>query len=459
MDDIGFLKERAREETFLFVLDSAKRDVRAWPSPSHYQIEFDAPFNDVVGFDVLFATIPRTEYVIDEDRNALKYAVNGTTYTTMLEPGDYNLIQLCEALNAVLEGGLKVEPHSAPYQLRSRIKFYCDTEFTLYRTGSTIAKSLGFYQDIEEYASSLHGAVETLSYQGPYPGFDTLSIQALDNTPSVRQPFTASTSGTLSKVVVHLANQSGTVSVRIVTGDGVVYGETTVDPANPEGVVEEGLPLTQGSVYYVELSSPEGSSDHVYISAARDAEPPVQSLDQDSGEFMDNPNDLSMATEVYVTTDRHEVDGPGLVDLTGERHVIVNCPEIESNLHRSRKTEAFHSGVAMVRLGNLGYTEQRFDFVSFPRRDLVNPIGKLKTLTIKLMKPNGQPYNARGVDHTLLCNIRYLVPTPKPEDMRLNVLNPEYTPDLNDHLIKKWARDIQLRDDDEFRRYAGSRRF
>lgn len=441
MEDIQYLVQRAKEESFLFVIDSSKRDIRAYPSPSEYAIQFDAPFCNVFGFDLLNATIPRTEYTVERGKNTIVYDVDGERKTATVEPGDYNLVQLCEALNPLLDG-VAIEPHSTPYQLRSRVRFYSPFAFRLVAEGSTLIKTLGFYDDTPVYDASLTGIAEERAFQGPFPGFD---IQEVTSSASLRQPFVPSVSGTASKVLVHCTDGSVDVEIRIVDGLGNVYGTATVSGGAPESVVANGLPITAGVTYYLEITTVTDGA--IYTSLPRENEPVAEVSDGDTWMPVDSGN--AVACEVYASYNRYELESPGLVDLTGERHVIVRCEEIESHLHRGRKTESFHGGLGMVKLGGNGYQDQRFDFVSFPSRKLYDPIGKLKTLTFRLTKPDGSLYDTRGVDHTLLCVIKYYVHVQ--EATSPTMLNPEYTPSVTQHMVAKWGREIEQKDMERFR--------
>lgn len=438
MEDIQYLLKNAKEESFLFVVDSSKRDVRAHPEPSEYAITFDAPFTNVYGFDLLNATIPRTEYTVETGKNSLVYEVDGIRKFASVEPGDYNLVQLCEALNQVLEG-IGIEPHSAPYQLRSRVRMYSPAAFSVISAGSTLAKTIGFYDDTPIYTATLTGVSEQRTFQGPFPGFDVYSLT--EGGVSLRQPFIPSTTGAVSRILVHCTDVSVDVDVRIVDGSGNVYGSGIVSGAAPEVVITNGLPISAGETYYLQVSSETEAG--VYINIPRQLEDPAESgSDQTSWTSLGSGD--ALASEVYVSYNRYEIEGPGLVDLTGERHVIVRCEEIESHLHRGRKTEAFHGGLGMVKLGGNGYQDQRFDFVSFPSRKLYDPIGKLKTLTFRLTKPDGTLYNTRGVDHTLLCVIKYYVNVQ--DNTSPTLLNPSYTPHVTSYLLDKWNTEIEQKE-------------
>ena len=157
----------------------------------------------------------------------------------------------------------------------------------------------------------------------------------------------------------------------------------------------------------------------------------------------------AVSGEIHVNASEYELVSPGLVDLTGEKYVLIRCPEIESFLHRDRAYEKYHPGLGMVKLGNNGFQEQRFDFVSFPARKLTNPIGKLSQLTFRLEKSDGTLYNARGLNHMLTIVVRYdsIVQGIEPSGSTTDKLrNPSYTPNVTHHLQDRWRAQIAQKD-------------
>lgn len=432
MEDIHFLKQNSREESFLFVVDSSMRDTKAYPTPSEYTVDFASPFTNVAGLELLNATIPRTEYAIEDKKNKLVYSVNNNPPRSVtIEPGDYNLIQLTEALNLVLEDGLKCKPESTPYKKTSKIVFYAETPFVIDAVQSTIAKTIGFYEAVSTYPSSSTGAVPTLAYYGPFPGFDTRPAP-------LQQPFVASVSGPVSRILVQA--EGSPLTVRILSQDlAITYASGTATPPTAEVVLEtiEGS-LAAGTTYILDITSAESSE--IFVNPPRADNLEAEGL-----------TDLSVSADVYVDKSYSELVSPGMVDLTGERHVLVRCPEIESHVHLERVHERFHAGLGMVRLGVDGYQDQRTEFVSFPRRRLLSPLSKLTKLSFRLEKPSGQLYNARGVDHVLVLAIHYYKSAcrgPHP----LTQLNPHYTPELVAFMNKKMEQEVNYRESSRLQR-------
>lgn len=434
MEDVTYLKQNAVEDSYLFVVDSSMRNINAYESPSQYSIEFASPFTNVVGVELLNATIPRTQYAVEEPYNTLNYQVENLPARVATVPvGDYNLLQLTEALSEALDDGVSARPLSVPFKRTSRTVLECSAPFTLYANSSSMAKLLGFNNSVRSFSSTLTGTKDEVVYYGPYPGYDSVPLQPEE---TLSQPFTPAVTGPISKGTLFVENE--TVSFRVVDGDGTEYcaGQVTPDESNIVlDLTAANEPLLAGQTYHLELMVEGSNAAQVFVNIPRADSLPADGLE-----------DRSVCGELFSGVKQHELISPGLCDLTGERHILIRCPEVESYIHLDRVHEKFHAGLGMVRLGIDGYQEQ--SFVGFPRRVLQVPI-KLSRLSFRLEKPDGTLYNARGVDHVLVCVIHFLKGTPgqgagTPSTPRM--LNPEYTPELLNYMNTKWQREIDYRD-------------
>lgn len=445
MEDVQFLRNQAKEESYLFVLDSSKRDKYAYPSPSEYTVQFNAPFKNVTGMELLDASIPRSEYVVDASFNTLVYSVNdGPKVTMTVPPGDYNLVQFCEKMTELLEG-MSAEPVSAPYAQTSTLKFISSSQFKLYLGDSTMRRQLGFAGTEKVLSSSLASdASTTRAFQGPFPGFASVRVEP---GYAVRQAFTPSASGTAFSVVVYLdQTTSSPLTVSITDAAGGTYGTATITSTSTieARVINAAAPLVAGDDYYLVLESVGGAD--VYVNDPADGMVVAERASSTAGPW--TTTDYGVACEVFTGINRFELESTHLVDLTGVRYVMVRCPEIETYLYRERAYEPFYAGLGMVKLGGNGVREQRFDFVSFPSRKLVTPLGKMSSVTIRLEKPDGTVYNSRGIDHALVFVIHYysgIKADSTPAQQR--ILNPTYSPHTNEYLENtKWRREVDARD-------------
>jgi hypothetical protein len=507
MDDVQYLLTNAREESYLFLCDSRLRNKDVFPSPSNYEIEFSSPFKNVFSLDLIDATVPRTEYNVEEGRNTLVYVMGqpptaaqvsqkiwpepSSLRTVVVTPGDYTLPHLLNALNQAfldvqaLSGdvyALSIEPATNPPDISNKIRFTCGTPFTLVMNASSMRNILGFGEPVQNTALEVdgtYGAVEgwistssvandlfcslsrasgqAPSLVAPVP---VTANEAVYPGRSLRQYFVAGTSGTPLSAELYVKRVNGStvsqVQVTVLvasTGAQVASGTATwsrnfltdVETWTCE-TLSATATLVAGTEYVFEVSASAGTSaSHVAVMRAmanvvlpgtqrrgdvrvfiNGVETPIAELDDD------------LCVGLEVETSQHHLVSPGLVNLTGEPYVMVRCEEIEKHMFRDRALEKYHAGLGMVKLATYGFTDQRFDFVSFPPRRF-HPLGKLAKLTIKIERPDGSMYNARGVDHTMLIVLRYYS-VPESTVPPQPILNPAYTPQLHRYLADtRWA--------------------
>lgn len=436
MDDVHYLRKHASEESFLFVVDSARRDTAVYPEPHEYEVAFNAPFRNVVGLDLIDATLPRTEYLVERGANTLVLDAGHGKTTVAVPPADYNILQLVEALNAALATAVApatvlVRPSTTPAELGNRVRLLADRPCVVHAAESGLRRALGLghHAPTLSTADVVPGALGPVTAQGPLPASDTLALdlpcrQALafagaGRVTAVRAYAGSDAPGAVVRAAVLDAEGGGLLAEGYATTTGADFEQLTI----PLQAVE---PLRAGAGCFLVL---QGESARVYTGP----EPPSQALaPPDAGEPWWEPpgwtdGDGQVCASVDAELDGYVLEPPGVVDLTGEPYVLVRCPEIEQCLYRDRAYEAVHAGMGLVKLGNYGFREQRFDFVSFPPRRLPTPLGKLPKLTIRLEKGDGGLYDTKGVDHHLVFVVRYLEMTRGPE-CAPSTLNPAYQP-------------------------------
>jgi hypothetical protein len=450
MDDVSYLKKHGTEESYMFIVDSARRDTSAYPNPNAYTIAFDAPFRNVTSLELLDATVPRTEYTVESSMNTFAYSVNGGAPKSLsVTPGDYNLLELSQTISDGLTDGLACEPESTPYTRTSRTRFYCDSPFALDMTvPNSIRRVIGFSGTQKTFASTYSGESTQPTFNGPFPGFQSTRCTS---SARVRQAFVPTASGRVSAIVVHASAGSSALSAEIVDATGTSFGSADIAPGTSDqtDLGTSGGNVVAGRTYYLVM---ESSGADVYVNEPPDAVSPAE-VSADGGDTWTGiAEGLAACVEIQVAVGRHEIVSPGLVDLTGERYVVVRCPDVETLMHRERAYEQYHAGLGMVKLGELGYKEQRFDFVSLPTIKIPNPIGKLSSLSFRLEKSGGRLYDARGIDHVLVLKISYysgIARTEEPSHAETRQLNPRYTPHVNEYLENyAWSREDRARDTD-----------
>ena len=481
MDDVQYLLSQgsAVEQSFLFIVDSAMRDTHSYPTPSDYYIPFPQPFRNVFAVDLVDATLPRTEYSIDIHNHTLVYAP-GNSWTSFehaflddavvsvaLEPGDYNVAQLIEALNATLNLAglakdhipLRVESVGDPVDITNKLRFVRSEPFTLFMNKSSIRKALGFGNPANTPGATVKwdssarfttdgmltndafesvvqsGKEPTATYAGPVP---VELLQYTLKSSKMRQTFTAATSGLLSSIIIKgVVTTQLTLTVTLTKNNQDLESTTVTAVAGTlvwDGTFESTLELLAGDVYALEISSENPVT--VYKAETFSDDPAAIIETFENGEWVVKSTIDALCLDVYVGIAGHAVEAPGQCNLTGERYVLIRSPDIEQHMHRNLAAsfDTMAPGLGMLKLGGTGYRDERFNFLSYQTRKF-HPIGKLRGLTIRLETRNGRLYDAHGIDHTLLVCVKMYAPGPStsiPKD-----LYPDYTPDARKALVKK----------------------
>lgn len=473
MDDVQYLVDHAKEESYLFVVDSRQRDTAVHPSPSEYSVTFNSPFRNVFGMDLLDATVARAEYIVDTNTRTLDYALGqpaslddwaagawtaGRRRTVTLDPGDYNLPQFVEHLNAKLESTaaaageafLRCAPLTNPSEISNRVVLTCAQPFVVLAGTSTLRHTLGYGDPVTTAGAAEYAAVPGWSVNrtggasdvflsrpsdfqdadplaallGPVPAASLTQLEPVYGSRVVRQRFVSAADGPPASVQAYVvavgaAPPTLAVAVRRVADDAVIAsGALALPPGDQDDVyAAETVALTAaseevlaaGQAYYVEFGAAGGAGgpdDYVGVYYNEDNLPVAG-----AGRFIEvdgqpaHPG-FNLCCDLSAASRGHALVSPGLVNLSGPRYVNIRCPEVESHMFRDRVNEACHAGLGMVKLRGYGFREQRYDFVSFPPRRF-HPVGRLSRLTFRLERPDGTLYDSHGVDHTLVLVLRY----------------------------------------------------
>lgn len=293
MEDVHHLLDHAKEESYLFVVDSRTRDTSVWPTPSQYEISFSSPFRNVFGMDLLDATVARTEYIVESNTNVLEYAVgqpgglddwnsgawvtSARRRTVTLDPGDYNIATFIEHLNTKLqeeatargEAAIRCVPVSNPAEVSNKVRLTCTAPFTLLMGSSSLRHTLGFGDPVTTTTSDAYACVPGWSVNrtvgasdvflskpgqldgvepvsaavGPLPVGDNMSFVKVFGSRTLRQVFLSTATGKPSAVATYVTAAAPTgqvppaVLLRIVrTSDDAVIATGTLSATvdNPD---------------------------------------------------------------------------------------------------------------------------------------------------------------------------------------------------------------------------------
>lgn len=484
MDDISD-PSRFEIESYNMMIDSRRRDVTIETEASEYTVDITAtPFKNVVGVELLAASVPRTGYIIDGGFDTFSYVMGSPPYdpanvvTVQITDGDYNLSQICDEINRAVSQVATVgtpvpvaSPLTNPAEISNKIAFDAPYPFSVIMDRKTFGGRVGFGVPVTQSGvsagwfdgtpdwkqknfidSNVYVAVATANssqvdaFIGPEPFSNELNVPA-GNT--CDQEFTCLATGSPSSVTLSVVSGvSSNVSVSvwlssdvsktvIASGSAIVTstGDFTVSlaPTTPSVV------MTQGTVYTFRIAA-GGVALKLSINPQNLPYDPASALYL--GGSLYSTEDALCAT-FSLTYTGYRVVSPGVVDLTGDRFLIVRCPEVETYTVRGERlaSEAIHPGIGLLALGTYGFTEARLDFFHAKPRTLQTPISRLSKLTIRLESQNGNLYPTRGCDHTLLLCVRTAVPkhVRTPANSR-SLLAPGYDPD-----VWKYRREVETR--------------
>jgi len=179
IEDISYLRENSIKQTMVVLIDSKNRDFELYPDPNYYSINFNTPFKNVIGFDIIDTSIPRTMYSVDKYNNSLYYYIhpnkeqtsfdnfinnelnydaknydptyNGKFKLFEITPGDYTLPTFIEHFNDEIKTSLnnknivlEASGLTQPTELTDIIQFNCNYPFIFNMYDSTLAETLGF---------------------------------------------------------------------------------------------------------------------------------------------------------------------------------------------------------------------------------------------------------------------------------------------------------------------------
>jgi len=464
MDDVQFLLNNSTQASHLALIDSAQRDTAHWPTASQFDVTFDTPFQKVYGIDLLSVDVPRTEYLISSSRNVLIFSYGSPSsgsqqHVVTVPEGDYDQSSVLVALNAALaqfpsvNGNVITVASSTPVaSLSNRLTFSCQDVFTLYLSASSARLVLGFANPVTS-DSTLYaapgwspGAPDTITTVlsplaaaatlqvyvnvAPQTSASTLPITAYK---SVQQSFTSTYTGICTQVSAVFGSTG-----KAPTDDIFWTIKDTLGNLCSQGYIQPDLDnfgtfstgayqsasatLVAGQTYVLSLQDPSNADVSNCITVG------YTSTIEDSISLMCGTQTISgsVSATLMVRASTNTVSAPGLLDLTGERYIVLRCLEIEAAINGSRAFEQFNAGIGLIQLGNYGYSQQAYDYTAYPPRTF-QPISALSKMTLSFRKSDGSLYDFKGLNLELLILIRYLLPKVPPPTAQLM---PHYTPYL-----------------------------
>jgi len=541
IEDVDYLKKNSQKQSYIFLVNSKDRNKLAYPTPSEYIVEFSQPFFNVIGLNVLDASIPRTMYNIDEYNNTLYYFIYSSNFDlnqlssdsffkTTIDPGDYTVQTLLNTLNLSLNMPLNsnlsnsnvsitTSTLSNPPDIKNRLQFDCPYPFILDMKRSTISESLGFdtyIQDSERTKTDLNknytgfiydqlvtdntlisiyrdfkkGLSRELIINSLPPPYETAVLLTNKVEPfatnyqlyqSVDLPFTEAQGTTVTifegpRSVIRSIPLTNKVAQRFYVPNKTyltrVYSAFYTSELSTSSIVDftiqtevnnqpSGVPISQTES--IAISFTDGTlSDSSILSIPLEGETyywivfdqlpnatmyyndvleTTTTLKSFNGSIWESIDDLEndvyyqVSIRIEITNEYHRIKAPGIYSLIGEPYIVIRCKEIEENSYRSLAYTNHQLGIAKIKLGVVGYREERIDFSSIPNREF-HPVGRLTRLTLRFETGDGRLYDFKGVNHNITFGIQYYEPIMK-QTFERSIINTNYTGDFMGYMYQQ----------------------
>ena len=471
MDDIETISKFGVDETYIFIADSSKRDKTSYPTAAEYEVTFNSQFRNITKFEVLQASIPRTDYLVDETECSFTYAINqptnintwqqdvaGNIRTANITPGDYNFPQLVDEMNRALQETsnafndtvtLRVSPTTNPSEISNKMTITSSGAFTLLGDQSTIKSTIGFgdpvIQNMTEYSvvpgyntnfpngaanvflstqSSIPGAQQYNTFVGVLPPGDDTSFSTIYTGHYLRQYFVAQNAGVPSAVTgyfkdigtaptggffVNLAIRDATTNLTIAYGNIVSINDNLTPSVTTSAT---GLNVVgnfvQGQQYYVEFTPGAPGTTSTNCTSLWHTEPNLPAV---SGSYIQVGGVTVFPGQLFSVDIVSGAYGNSLVSPG-----IVNITGARYLKIRCLELETLiykdrvgEPTTAGVGIVNvIGYGFAEARY-SFSSIPIkaFHPIGKLQKLTFRIERPDGSLYQTNGVDNTFLCALTF----------------------------------------------------
>ena len=535
--DIAHLKEIGEVETHTVFVDSGDRDKAVFKTPAHYEIVFDRAFQNVVGVDVLDASIPSTTYILDSHNNslAMSYRVGGSvgtsgksipeyldalarskTFREVVDDAKTPLHRVKIAAQYARVADAREEEGSAFHVIYNRsvalqplspesvapvpgevlalggafagAEVWPDPEgggYLFRYAGESATRDLAtFYREGVQFAvvSTARGASGNQAQFG-YCRADALAALPLSDVVDVRFEVGSAIAieGHAHKRVSReyyeevdvFVHEYHSAIVRVEAGDhdidalaaAVLQAMPRYSPTgNPADLTEFAVVLS-----FSARNPNDFTRDKRFLYRGRDLfwfdmkKSTISNVlgfsqvaeESEGYQVMPGADNRFMFGAVRRSDSLYELYSPGMINLFGERFVVLRCPQIEENGNASLSYESFSAGLGIFKLYNTTVAHLRFDFTNLRRIDM-HPIGKLPKLTLRFERASGELYDFKGVDHHLLLAVKFLKPTPKGGLVEAERrLNPDYKPDVLNFLTTYYEDDLDessTEDDDDLLR-------
>jgi len=476
MEDIDKLISESQTQDTLMFIDSKLRDRMTYSNPQEYCIRFSKPLRNVFSIKVIDSSIPRTHYTVSSVSNSFVYRIGSEgPWTTLHVPvGNYTIDELIVVMNSMLTN-LTVSHLSYPSDLRKQLLFKSAYQFEIDTKLSSMKYILGLdcSASVERRDTPEAFILESKDEQSLYDYATTTDRLDFDST-----AYIAVTSDTVVYFPLHKDFQSYLHAIRLnisavsercdcvvavvqLTGVGknvLTQTKQSIDPST--STIEVVFNDTANSLQLDDMFVGVSFSNFEVASANFNAQLPTTWAVTDDHVYtvdlqmnvmlnLNNIQSQSLSSALNIQEIRafkkHSMVAPGMYNLVGDTYVSLRCKEVDQHvgaLQTANFTDGtgeviskdFDYGLAVFKLGIVGYQDERFDYNTSIERNFF-PIGKLSQLTFRFERWDGSLYDFKGVNHTFTLQIKFYAPKPNHTERAAmsSSLNPSYNPEFIDY--------------------------
>lgn len=481
IEDVDYLNENCEKDSMIFFVDSNLRDRQFFPSSSDYSVSFEQPFKLVYGLDILDASIPTTEYNIDVENNTLALTLVGKPILSTL-----NLMTSFKQLRTSKSFSRLFEHSSETFVLIVNEAMANDWNVsatqTLFNDNTSINDQ--YYVAVRKEIlnvtfTDVRGAVLTaddhIIQWGDYKYFisDTSSNADVINVLKQGNYYLEKVSGHVYHVIYYTfySVSHDDIYTRMKDNEDYMFELFNfikrVEPGNYDISslrVSMNNTLNAFDIYLESKSTVERQEGKLNLASQKlivlnadkstiapnlgfDTYPSSTELSLYDTYYIGNNRKIFISNTYDSDSKKYTLYSPGIINLLGERYVILRCKEIEDHLFGSYAYMSYTPGIGMFKLAASynDITNLRFDFVSLVRKPF-HPIGKLSKLSFKWETASGRVYDFKGVNHQLLLLVKFLVPSQK-KKFQQSILNPNYNANFMEYMTRN--KSIQYKEDSE----------
>lgn len=483
IDDVDFLKENSEKDSVVIFIDSQKRDYSRYPTPSEYTIVFDQPFRNVYSVEILDASIPTVMYTIDIYSNQLYFAMMSKseacvlvasivanelsfskTFSELFESSHPNSFLVCNEAQLSQYLQLNTLPHFIPDSTTNIAIRYVKENNLIELANNQSSHDYFFFTFENMFYCILNIPSNQHVIDIIQDGNFFLEVNSL-NTYDIVYFIFITVSNDIFNQIQNAGNywflcQNIRYSVEIGNYDittlksklnidlNLQYGITVSTNGNNDSF--------QGKFvfYSTDLLMINGSIRQLDNIIGFDMYPQTN----DNGDYF--PMIVGSNKQVFKSVfinGQYEMTPPGIVNLRGERYLILRCKEMEDMMYGSFAYDSCTPGIGLFKLesGQNLNTNLRWDFITLSRKPM-HPIGKLTRMSFRFEMRDGNLYDFKTVNHQFLLAIKYYNPTSK-EKFRKSTLNPNYIPNLIEYKFSNppnQDEEEEVDEDTEYKQYT-----